>query len=789
MKERKWKKVPVDRTVEENELLTVLAGFLKKITERLSDSTCSGLFCVVINPYEHLPIYTQSICKLYIGKRRNEMPPHLFAVSDEAYRNMINELVSEEFLQNLIGNTVCKHIHMFFAKIMNKNLQDHINQSMLINGESGAGKTENTNKFIAYFTIVGATHANNINLGNSEESASIEDQIIRTSPVLEAFYLLEKSRVIKQAPGERCYHIFYQIMSGQIPGLKVNLALGALAKAMFARMFAWLIKRCNGTLDAQDRSRDHFIGVLDIAGFEIFDFSSFEQLWINFVNEKLQQFFNYHMFVLEQQEYQKEGIQWEFNDFGLDLQACIELTEKCKKICIRINFKPLGIISVFDEECIVPKASDLTLVQKLDDQHFGKHPNFQNQNRQRENKSAFIQFHLSQKLADAHLAIVHYAGTVRYNLTSWLEKNKDPLNDSVISVLKANTGIALMSQIWDDYKTQEDIANLEKEGKCSKKKRKSSSFMTVSMIYRESLSNLMAVLYKTYSHFIRCIIPNEKKKSGKKFVQDEEFEALTKKVKKLEDCLSHEEKLRMDSESYLKQLVAENEKLFAQFQHEQNAKTEKEKKLLNFQQSEIKLKNKRTMAHLEGTCSKIDREKQSKDYQIQSLQVEIRCQNEMLVKVGKDKKHRENACFFELFKNHYVTFQRHPEKEEKLNYLNKICNTLEQNLDKMEDDVERERGLRYDAEKIKRGKNRSEMQAELEKLSDHLTKASGITQVQVELNKRREAELNKLHQKLDDTSLKAEIALASLRKKHNDAVVILSQQLDSVQKARVRYCI
>ncbi|KAK6052353.1 hypothetical protein COOONC_10142, partial [Cooperia oncophora] len=80
-----------------------------------SFQTYSGLFCVVINPYKRLPIYTDSVAQMFMGKRRTEMPPHLFAVSDEAYRNM---------------------------------LQNHENQSMLITGESGAGKTENTKKVI-----------------------------------------------------------------------------------------------------------------------------------------------------------------------------------------------------------------------------------------------------------------------------------------------------------------------------------------------------------------------------------------------------------------------------------------------------------------------------------------------------------------------------------------------------------------------------------------------------------------------------------------------------------------
>ncbi|CAK5018856.1 unnamed protein product [Meloidogyne enterolobii] len=201
---------------------------------------------------------------------------------------------------------------------------------------------------------------------------------------------------------------------------QVNFSVGALAKALYARMFAWLIRRCNATLDVRDKQQregQHFIGVLDIAGFEIFELNSFEQLWINFVNERLQQFFNHHMFILEQEEYQREGIQWAFIDFGLDLQPCIELIEK-----------PLGIISMLDEECIVPKATDSTF-------------------------------------AEAHFAVIHYAGTVQYNAHSWLEKNKDPLNDSVVAVLKSNPGMSLLKFIWEDYQTQED----EKKAKLSNK--------------------------------------------------------------------------------------------------------------------------------------------------------------------------------------------------------------------------------------------------------------------------------------------------------------------------------
>jgi myosin heavy subunit len=124
--------------------------------------------------------------------------------------------------------------------------------------------------------------------------------------------------------------------------------IAALSKSLYSRCFSWLVQRVNETLDVS-AERKYFIGVLDIAGFEIFEFNGFEQLCINFTNERLQQFFNQHMFVLEQEEYKREGISWEMMNFGMDLQACIDLIEK-----------PMGIFSILEEECIVPRASDKT---------------------------------------------------------------------------------------------------------------------------------------------------------------------------------------------------------------------------------------------------------------------------------------------------------------------------------------------------------------------------------------------------------------------------------------------
>lgn len=189
--------------------------------------TYSGLFCVAINPYKRFPIYTRRTVEIYKGRRRTEVPPHVFAVSDGAYMDM---------------------------------LANRENQSMLITGESGAGKTENTKKVIAYFAHVGASSKKEEQAKKDSKKGNLEDQVVQTNPVLESFgnaktvrndnssrfgkfirihfgpmgklagadietYLLEKARVISQQPAERSYHIFYQLMSGKLPGLKEKLLL------------------------------------------------------------------------------------------------------------------------------------------------------------------------------------------------------------------------------------------------------------------------------------------------------------------------------------------------------------------------------------------------------------------------------------------------------------------------------------------------------------------------------------------------------------------------------------
>merc|ERR1712142_38190 len=256
---------------------------------------------------------------------------------------------------------------------------------------------------------------------------------------------------------------------------QVNFSVSATAKSLFARMFDWVVLLVNDSLDTPN-PRKNFIGVLDIAGFEIFELNVLEQLLINYTNERLQQFFNHHMFVQEQEEYKREGIQWAFVDFGMDLVVTIELIEK-----------KMGILAMLEEECIVPKATDKTYLEKMMGKHLGKHKSFGKPKPAKKGKP------------EAHFEDHHYAGTVGYNVTGWLFKNKDPVNEAVIGMM-AGAGNPVCALVFTEKDTGE--------------KKKGSSMMTISAAHRESLMKLMTNLHSTHPHFVRCIIPNEIKKSG-----------------------------------------------------------------------------------------------------------------------------------------------------------------------------------------------------------------------------------------------------------------------------------
>lgn len=226
-----------------------------------------------------------------------------------------------------------------------------------------------------------------------------------------------------------------------------------------------------------------------------------------------QQFFNHHMFVLEQEEYAREEIEWDFVNFGLDLQPTIDLIE---------STAPIGILSCLDEECIMPKASDLTFTEKLNRQ-WGV------------NKDGTVKdaagaalaaekgvAHGSSKYIPARFAqgftIKHYAGNVEYRTDGWLDKNKDPLNDHLTRVMSESTD-RFISTLFAEYAPDDEAVSAAASAGPGvgppKRRMKRGAFRTGAQRHKEQLTSLMTQLGSTQPHFVRCIVPNPDKKPGK----------------------------------------------------------------------------------------------------------------------------------------------------------------------------------------------------------------------------------------------------------------------------------
>merc|ERR1712156_937199 len=185
-----------------------------------------------------------------------------------------------------------------------------------------------------------------------------------------------------------------------------------------------------------------------------------------------------------QEEYVREGLEWGNVDFGMDLQKCITMFEK-----------PMGLLAILEEESLFPKATDASFAAKLHENLLGKEENFQKANPRPD--------------PNAHFAVVHYAATVSYNLTGWLFKNKDPLNDTIVEMFK-NGSNKLLIECFADHPGQPTEVKKDAGGGGKKK----GGGKTVSSFYKSQLDDLMKTLYATDPAFIRCVVPNTHKIPG-----------------------------------------------------------------------------------------------------------------------------------------------------------------------------------------------------------------------------------------------------------------------------------
>jgi myosin-1 len=558
--------------------------------------TAIGPVLVAINPYKKVCFKNgQYVCDpkvitAYQGREMHEMAPHPFGVASE-----------------------CSGRLKMGAK----------NQCIIITGESGAGKTE-TSKFIMEFICAtssfGISSQRNLVISESDQVKNI---LLASNPVLEAFgnaqtirnnnssrfgkymvlqfnfaqevvggyitnYLLEKSRVVQQADGERNFHVFYQMLAGSDAAKKAawkvddasrhrylsnehrkiagtddakmmallleqlttcgisegnqdaifavlsgllhagdlafkgddeaeitnvdvlqkmahNLGLpddvvadcvlnrtisvgterhkvplepeqaqdtrDSLSKALYERIFQFLVQEINHKMDSKS-SNAKSIGILDIYGFEIFESNSFEQMCINYVNEKLQQVFVELTLKAEQEEYTREGIEWEPVKY-FDNKTVCDLIES--------NRNPVGILALLDEQCLIANPTDKSWLNKINQLYDGKHAHFK-----------------KTRMAGTEFIIAHYAGDVKYSVEGFIHKNRDTLFNDVIAALQ-QSNVPFLAKLFEDNRT-----DLEK------KKRPP----TTATMFKSQVNALMATLTACEPHYIRTIKPNDVKKPG-----------------------------------------------------------------------------------------------------------------------------------------------------------------------------------------------------------------------------------------------------------------------------------
>jgi myosin heavy subunit len=559
---------------------------------------------ISVNPFKQLPIYSTHVMSKYRESlaQHRVMAPHVFTVADNAYKSL---------LRGVNGAQV----------------------AIVISGESGAGKSECMKVSMSYLAEIAASTSGT----SSGASSAIADRVLSTNPILEAFgnaktvrnnnssrfgkliklcfsthaeisgahiesYLLEKSRIVQQSPGERNYHIFYQLfvglsekekkelflthpsdfnitqgnfddsntgdkkaaqkllssyivdgiddreefyrtqkafeqigispdeqkaiyritagclhlgnvefnvkgsdaceissssknslnISANLLGLNVDTlskalvsqlkqmgkdfvttnknkvtaeaGLAACVKSIYSQQFDWLIQQMNSRLAPQIPSKS-FIGILDIFGFEVFDVNSFEQLCINFTNEKMQSHFNQHVFKLELDEYKAEQLNLDVSSVSyVDNQPCLDLIEN-GRICI---------LALCDEELRTPKGNDETLLDKMHQQ------------------LSTNKYYIKPKTKGVVFGIQHYAGAVDYTITNFMAKNKDQLDMDLANAL-ASSSIQYMKNIMLPLTDAAKVAT------------------TLGKKFKTQLGDLMNVLNASEPHFIRCIKSNHLK--------------------------------------------------------------------------------------------------------------------------------------------------------------------------------------------------------------------------------------------------------------------------------------
>uniref|UniRef100_A0A8D2LY89 Unconventional myosin-XIX n=1 Tax=Varanus komodoensis TaxID=61221 RepID=A0A8D2LY89_VARKO len=503
--------------------------------------TNAGCSLVAVNPFRLVPqLYSPELMKEYhTAARLQELKPHIFVAAEETYRNVESRIPP-------------------------------VNQSIIVSGESGAGKTWTSRCLMRFYATVAASAT--IPKG-SVAVERIEKRVLDSNPVMEAFgnactlrnsnssrfgkyiqlqlnrYSLLKEPTFMQL--ERKMGDFWcpccrtsgmcilhpgiapclplQILAGLLhlgnirylesedesqpcgledfaktaarllqvpveelldtlrirtitagkqrqvfkkacPKAECETRRDCLAKVIYAQLFDWLVAVINESISAEPSVWDHFIGLLDVYGFESFPDNHLEQLCINYANEKLQQHFVGHFLKAQQEEYAAEGLEWSFIDYR-DNQRGLDAIEG----------SPVSIFSLLNEECRLNRASSAGQLQARIEAALASNP-------------CVSRDRLSK---EANFIVAHFAGRVCYQLEGMVEKNKDPVPPELVLLLQLSRD-PLLQELFTSQKADEDTT----------KPQTKPVVVTVVSKFKGSLEQLMGLLHSTTPHYIRCLKPN-----------------------------------------------------------------------------------------------------------------------------------------------------------------------------------------------------------------------------------------------------------------------------------------
>lgn len=340
--------------------------------------------------------------------------------------------------------------------------------------------------------LLGVLHMGNVELeqlgddadrsavSTNPKSAAAIDVVGRT--LLVDTTVLAESMTVRRisAPGG-------QTFEKPISAAEAVVARDALAKAVFGRLFNWMVERINEALSKEVASSSSYIGILDIFGFEDMAHNGLGQLFINYANEKLQQLFNEHIFKMERKEYEAEGIAFDDSDFPSN-DRTLELLDKA----------PIGLLHLMDEQCMIAHATDDGLARKFHQNH-RSHPDYELAGPSTQWRGREVDF-----------VVRHYAGPVKYSAEGFVEENRDTLYDKMADAMASSTLPFLVHLFEDSTAAATMAADAGGAGRSRGARRsgKGKLQMTVGKRFRSGLQTLITTMSATTPHFVRCIKTN-----------------------------------------------------------------------------------------------------------------------------------------------------------------------------------------------------------------------------------------------------------------------------------------